>query len=368
MYFFATSGLKRGIGILAVLGALLLALQAGGCYYVQAVNGQLEVLRKREPIPELLDDPALAEETRARLGMVLAARRFAVDELLLPDNDSYKTYTDLERDYVVWNVFAAPEFSLEPKTWCFPIVGCVAYRGYFSKQAADRHAARLDARGYDVYVGGVPAYSTLGRFDDPVLNTMMRWSDVDLVATLFHELAHQQLFVKGDTAFNESFATAVAETGLERWLNSRGERSELSRYAARDELRSALMEIAAAAKEDLSALYRSDVDVAEMRQRKAGILDALSARAGEVSRQHGMRGSGWLGEPLNNARLASAALYRGDVGAFRRILERCSGALPCFYAEANRLAALDARERRHELDTLASQDGSTDRAETPAGH
>ena len=352
MPLFLKRTVKRALGAAIVVVGVVTALQMGGCYYMQAVNGQLEVLRKREPIAELLEDPTLPEVTRQRLATVLDARRFAVETLLLPENDSYRTYTDLERDYVVWNVFAAPEFSLEPKTWCFPVVGCVAYRGYFSQASAERQAQKLSRRGYDVYVGGVPAYSTLGRFDDPVLNTMLRWSDLDLVSTLFHELAHQRLFIKGDTGFNESFATAVAEFGLERWLTAKGRGAELDGYRARDELRRQLMTSADATKTELEALYALDIDDGLKRARKQRLIDALVARAAEDAKRLGFQGSGWLRPPLNNARLASLALYRGQLGAFRRILADCGGDLACFYAEAERLGNLPPADRRQQLDRL----------------
>ena len=172
---------------------LVIALSFAGCYYAQAAKGQLELTRKREPIAEVLADEETPDELAARLRLVQEARRFAVDELGLPDNRSYTTYADIERDYVVWNVYAAPEFSLDPKTWCFPVAGCVSYRGYFAKENAEQEARRLAAAGYDVAVGGVAAYSTLGKLKDPVLSSMMRWDDTQLVAVLFHELAHQVL-------------------------------------------------------------------------------------------------------------------------------------------------------------------------------
>ena len=334
----------------------LLSAQFGGCYYAQAVSGQLEVLRKREPIVEVVEDPQLSDETKRRLRMVLEARQFAVDELGLPDNDSYRTYADLERDYVVWNVFAAPEFSLEPKTWCFPIVGCVAYRGYFAESAANRQAARLKDDGYDVHVGGVPAYSTLGRFDDPVLNTMLRWSDIDLVATVFHELAHQVLFVKGDTGFNESFATAVAEAGLDRWLVAQGQEAELSAFAAREALRESLNDIVGDVRERLAALYASDIDDTAKRGQKKALLDELSTRAASAATRAGFRADGWWQPPLNNARLSAVSLYRGQVGAFRVLYTRCEEDFECLYGEAKRLADLDPDARQAALETLNAID------------
>ena len=345
-----------------VLAALVIAMPLGGCYYVQAINGQVDLLRKREPITEVLSDESLAEETRQKLDLVLEARRFAVEELLLPDNGSYTTYADLERDYVVWNVFAAPEFSLTPKTWCFPVVGCVAYRGYFSQDAAERQAERLSDDGFDVFVGGVPAYSTLGRFEDPVLNTMMRWAETDLIATLFHELAHQRLFIKNDTAFNESFATALAEEGLRRWLSQRGEDASLDGYRRRDEFRNALNELADAARTDLRALYSNDRSDAQKRDAKQRRIAQLRADAQALAEARGFSGPGWLGGEVNNARLASVGLYRGHVPAFRALLDSCEQDLPCFYSEVERLGELDPAERRRQLDTLNAP--ATARAES----
>ncbi len=340
------------LGLLVVLAAAVL-LQSGGCYYMQAVNGQLELLRKREPIQEVVEDAELDDETRRRLAMVLEVRQFAVDVLHLPDNDSYRTYVDLERDYVVWNVFAAPEFSLEPRTWCFPVVGCVAYRGYFAESAATRHAAKLDAEGYDVYVGGVPAYSTLGRFDDPVLNTMLRWSDADLVATVFHELAHQRLFVKGDTGFNESFATAVGEAGLARWLEAQGREGELDAYEQRGKLRETLTQIVDEVRTELAALYAEQGEPEATREKKAALLDRLVERAEQAAAAAGFRAPGWVRPPLNNARLLSVALYRGHVDAFRTLLSECSEDFECFYAAAEALGDMAPDERGRRLEALS---------------
>ncbi len=238
-----------------VIALLLLILQIEGCYYMQAIRGQFEVMNSRQPIAEVIADEESPDDLRTRLKLVQQVRDFAVGELLLPDNNSYRSYADIGREYVVWNVFAAPEFSLEPKTWCFPVAGCVAYRGYFAEDAAHKKARGLRDDGYDVAVGGVAAYSTLGKFSDPVLNTMMNWSDVQLVATIFHELAHQKLYVKGDTAFNESFATAVADIGIDRWLDGRNETASADIYRDNRELRQAMMTLADKTKTELRELY-----------------------------------------------------------------------------------------------------------------
>ncbi len=192
-----------------ILFLMIFIAPLGGCYYMQAAAGQWEVIRNREPVADVINDADTPSELVERLRIVDAARDYSIEQLGLPDNKSYRSYTDLERDFVVWNVFAAPEFSLQPKRWCFPVAGCVSYRGYFKKESAIRESERLADKGFDVAVGGVVAYSTLGKFSDPLLNTMMRWDDVRLVAVLFHELAHQVVYVKGDSGFNESFATAV---------------------------------------------------------------------------------------------------------------------------------------------------------------
>lgn len=318
---------------------MLLCLAAlPGCYYAQAAKGQWELTRKRQPIAEVLAGKDTPPELAARLRLVQEARQFAIDELGLPDNDTYRTYADIEREYVVWNVFAAPEFSMRPKTWCFPIAGCVSYRGYFSREAAEREASGLAEQGFDVAVGGVAAYSTLGKLRDPVLSSMMKWDDIELVGVLFHELAHQVLYVKDDTAFNESFATAVEEFGVLRWLRSRDLQQETDVYLARRELRQDLMGLVAIAREDLEAMYAADAPIEEKRAAKAGRLETLRSDVAERLEQAGRDPSRWLSGELNNARLVSMTLYEGRLPEFRALLDACDEELACFYEEARRLA------------------------------
>lgn len=336
---------------------LILVLSAGtaGCYYMQAANGQWQVLRKSEPIQEILADDATPENLADRLRLVQAARRFSIDELWLPDNDSYRSYADIEREFVVWNVFAAPEFSLQPMEWCFPVAGCVNYRGYFSRDAAYRESERLAKRGYDVAVGGVSAYSTLGKFDDPVLSSMLRWDDIQLVAVLFHELAHQVLYIKGDSAFNESFATAVEEFGVGRWLESNDRADDIEVYRARRELRQNLMALVAAARDDLRAHFSAAVPDEEKRRLKAARLKQLSEAVGAMLAEAGQEGSSWLSGELNNARLVSMSLYEGRLPAFRVLLADCDRDIRCFYARAEDLAGLDPSSRNKALDELAGR-------------
>ena len=317
---------------------LLAASSLAGCYYMQAARGQLDVMQRSEPIAEVVDTPDTPAELARRLRLLQEARDFSIRELGLPDNGSYRRYADLERDFVVWNVFAAPEFSTQPKEWCFPIAGCVAYRGYFSEAAARRKADSLRADRLDVAVSGVPAYSTLGRFDDPVLNTMLRWEDVDLIATMFHELAHQVLYVKGDSAFNESFATVVEEAGIERWLRAQGDPDEYAAYRQRREFRETIVAEVGAARAELDRLYRMRLAATEMRRRKTARLEKLADGLRAAFENSGRSVPDWVNADLNNARLASMALYHGRVPELRALLEACGGDLACFYASAEDLA------------------------------
>jgi len=324
--------------VMAALAVVVLSTGLGGCYYLQAARGQLEIVRKRAPIAEVMADPATSASLRRRLELVRTAREFGVAELGLPDNGSYRSYADLGRDFVVWNVFAAPEFSLEPKRWCFPVAGCVAYRGYFDREAAEAEAARLAADGYDTHVAGVAAYSTLGRFEDPVLNTMMGWSDLQLVETLFHELAHQRLYVQDDTEFNESFATVVGRVGVRRWLESRGDAEGLAALERRVAwLRDWMAEVEVL-RSRLQALYTSGRPPAGMRAEKDRLFAGL-ARSPIAPRQ----------VPNDNAALVPAMTYHGLVPGFTGLLEACNGELGCFYERTAALAELEPAARRERL-------------------
>ena len=320
------------------LVTIVVLMQVSGCYYMQAAGGQMEIVRKREPIDEVIAAEDSSPELIARLQLVAEARQFSIDALGLPDNDSYSGYADLERDYVVWNVIAAPEFSLRPKTWCYPIVGCVSYRGYFAEEDARKLASELRTDGYDIAFGGVAAYSTLGKFDDPILSTMMHWGDTDLIAVMFHELAHQVIYVKDDTGFNESFATAVEEIGMERWLESRGQQTALTAWRERRELRARFTELIALARTDLNDIYSLEIDEQEMRQQKNARLEALAVVAKTMFAEAESAAPTWLTTELNNARLVATTLYHGRLPEFRGLLAGCENDLPCFYNAARKLA------------------------------
>jgi predicted aminopeptidase len=328
--------------MLRVVLLVLCSVCLHGCYYVQAAKGQWELTRTREPLAEVIADEATSPALAARLRLVQEARQFAIDELALPDNDTYRTYADIERQFVVWNVFATPEFSLQPETWCFPVAGCVSYRGYFRKADAEREAQRLAARGFDVAVGGVAAYSTLGRFKDPVLSSMLQWDDVQLVAVLFHELAHQVLYVKGETGFNESFATAVEEHGVERWLAARGLQDQYAAYLARREVRAHIIGLAEVARADLEAVYAGTAAVEDKRRAKKDRLATLQRDIIVHLEQAGHDPGGWAAGEMNNARLVPMLLYTGRLPEFRALLRSCAGDMPCFYAKARLLAGREA--------------------------
>lgn len=334
-----------------LVGLLLAALPGCGTLYLaQAARGQWQVMRERQPIDRIVADERTPATLRARLSEVRDARDFASRELSLPDNASYRTYSDVGRPYVVWNVVAAPEFSVEPLKWCFPIVGCVAYRGYFSERSARAFAQRLRGRGFDVTIGGVPAYSTLGRIADPVLNTMLRYGDTDLAAIMFHELAHQVVYVAGDSVFNESFATVVEQVGLERWLKSRGHAAELSGYTQSKRRQQEYIDLFKRYRGELAVAYGSGLTQDAMRAHKAEILGRLAAEMQQLhaSQKSGSGYAGWIAEGLNNAQLASVGTYYDCVPGFERMLGEAGGNLPEFFTAVRRIAGRP-RAERHSL-------------------
>jgi len=345
--------------MLRIVLLLSLSVSLTGCYYMQAASGQWEVLRKRKAVDEVIEDPDTPPAIAARLRLLAEARDFSVTDLGLPDNKSYRSYTKLERDYVVWNVFAAPEFSLTPKQWCFPIAGCVSYRGYFSKAAAIRKSQQLSGEGYDVVVGGVVAYSTLGRFNDPILSTMLQRDDVELIAVLFHELAHQVVYVKDDSTFNESFATAVEEFGIKRWsdskglaskgLASKGQDGSYEQYLEGREFKQQIAGIMDAARADLETIYSSDANPEIMRAQKSARLRQLHVQVRAKTEQSGRAVSGWLSGSLNNAHLIPTALYADRLPKFRAIYASCVQSMQCFYEVAKRFASMTKAERDIEL-------------------
>jgi predicted aminopeptidase len=340
--------------VLRVLLPVTVAVMTTACatlgYYSQSASGQLDVMARRQPVEALVNAPSTDPQLRRKLKTVEAIRRFASDTLALPDNGSYTLYADIERPFAVWNVFAAPELSMQLKTWCYPFAGCVAYRGYFAETDAARFADGLRQQGYDVYSGGVTAYSTLGWFDDPVLNTVLDFSEARLAGLIFHELAHQQLYVAGDTAFNESFATAVELAGVAAWLEERGDASAAREYHRFHERQTGFYALVAQTREQLLAVYASDAGDAEKRQEKQRQIAAMRANYAAMRRDWGGEGSydSWFAGDINNAQLAATATYREYLPAFQQILRQSAGDFAGFYTIAAGIGRLpaDARGRR----------------------
>jgi predicted aminopeptidase len=323
-----------------------------GCavpFYWQAIGGQLELLRKRTPIEELIEDPGVDPALRASLGTVTAIRQFAVEELGLPNNDSYTTYVSLDRSYVVWNVVAAEEFSVDPKRWCFPFAGCVAYRGFFDRAAAERFQSELVAQGLDTHSGGATAYSTLGYFADPVLSTMINGGEQYVASLLFHELAHQKLYVKDDSEFSEAFATVLEEFGTERWLRAKAPPEALARYHERQRRRADFGQLIATQQARLRLVYESAESPERKRAEKEQAFVALQADYAALKQRWGGSNDydAWFAQPLNNATLAAVATYTRWVPALRARLEVVG--LETFYAETAALAELDVEQRAARL-------------------
>ena len=354
------------MGAAGVLGTVLLAATAvcltSGCstvgslgYYAQAAGGHLDLLQRARPVTEWVADPATPDPLRQRLLLSQRMRDFAISELKLPDNRSYRHYADLQRASVVWNAVAAPELSLTLKTWCFPVVGCVGYRGYFAREPADALAGQLKAEGWETSVYGVPAYSTLGRTDwlggDPLLNTFINWPEGELARLIFHELAHQVAYADDDTTFNESFATAVERIGGQRWLQQRASPAARLEYEALESRRQDFRQLTTRYRDELQALYGSNATDAVKRARKAELMAALQADYAQIKAQrwNGFAGyDGWFAR-ANNAAFGVMAAYNELVPEFERLFERSGSDFTRFYAEVRVLAALPKADRRARL-------------------
>jgi predicted aminopeptidase len=353
--------------ISSILLALFLAVASLRCqsiqYYNQAINGQMNILRSRQPISELVDDADTPATLRQKLLFILSVRAFAEKNLRLPANDHYLSYVELDRPYVVWNVFAAPEFSLMPKTWCFPIVGCVTYRGYFSEQDAYRFGDSLKQKGFDVYIGGAIAYSTLGWFDDSVLSTFLNLSEAETAALIFHELAHSVLYVSDDTAFNESFATAVEQEGFRRWQaaanNPRGHEKWLRKHQQRQKFIGLVSEY----RTRLQNLYDSNLPLDKKRNHKAALFTQMRSEFADLKSDPGDMAAydSWFKRPLNNAQIISVSTYYNWVPAFNKILSETGGDLEIFYQKCRQLAKKEPAERNRILEDYKD---ASDRSES----
>jgi predicted aminopeptidase len=349
--------------LLGLILMLLVSACSGPGYYVQAISGQWKLMHARQDIQLLLDDPATGAELAEQLQTATRILTFAETTLDLPANGSYSSYVELKDNTLVWNVVATKEFSLQPKKWCFVVAGCLPYRGFFKKQKAERSAAKLRSKSLDVYLAAAPAYSTLGKFKDPLLSTMLTGSDIRIAAFLFHELAHQRLYIKDDGQFNESYASFVEETGVQTWLETASRQTELQQWQRLQTASSGFNSLIGDVREDLSELYGSNADDIEKRRIKAELLQGLSA-SWEQLKTDKWDGkdyfSGWFAEPLNNAKLALYNTYEGGHCAFRNLYAGTRGDMREFHRLAEQQAKLPKDERRTWLeqpcDAIASAD------------
>lgn len=348
--------MRRLLAVSLVLASVVLA----GCgatvadlgYYWQTVRGHWQILSGSRPVDELIQDAGTDPALRVRLETARRLRDYSVAQLGLPDNGSYRKYADLGRPFVVWNVVATPEFSLEPHQWCFPVAGCVSYRGYYGQADADEEAAALAQSGHDVQVGGVAAYSTLGWFDDPLLSSFIGYPEVELGRLIFHELAHQVVYVKGDTMFNESFATAVEQLGLERWISERGTPEQRRGWEAWQQRRDDFLGLLQRTRGRLEARYQTGGSPADLRSAKAAIFEQLRSEYRQLrdERWGGFAGyDRWFDRKLGNAHLAAVSAYTTWVPAFRTLFEERGADYPRFYAAVAELGRLDPAARRDAL-------------------
>ena len=340
-----STSITSRICVLAVIA--LIGGSAGGCYLLESAKGQLDLMSKRKPIPRVIANPETPAAVRSQLEAVSEIREFASQNLGLPDNGSYRSYADVGRPYVVWNVVAAPEFSVEAREWCYPIVGCVAYRGYFVEQRAHSFADNLKRKGLDVSIGGVAAYSTLGHFDDPILNTMLAWNDTELASIIFHELTHQMIYVPNDADFNEALATTVEEEGVRRWLKSLGRERDLEDYELQQEHYREIVKLLIRTRTELRTLYDSGIDPQRMRDRKIASYAALRESYGQLKASWGGHApfDAWFEKDINNAYLASVATYFDCVPGFKRELNAVGGNLEAFYRRVRELAKMEQTQR-----------------------
>jgi len=323
-------------------------------YYAQSARGQLEVMAASRPVEEVLADPSTGSEVQRRLVQLPALHRFAREQLGLPDSDSYLSYAEVGREALVWSVVAAPVDSLQAHQWCYPVIGCASYRGYFREPAARAYAAELAAQGWDVAVEPVPAYSTLGWFRDPLPSTVIDWPMVDIAALLFHELAHEALYVSGDSAFNEAYATVVEREGVRRWVQRYGTGQERREHVRRERRRADYLDLLAGTREGLRALYAAGLPREELLARKAAVFARLRADyAAMKDAWGGYTGyDRWFERPLNNAHLASVGTYHAWEPALAAMLQQVGGDMGAFHMACQTLADLPAEQREALLGTM----------------
>ncbi len=323
-------------------------------YYSQSVGGHLSVWMKRRDMQSLINSASTKPKLKKRLRLVLKIRKFASQELGLPDNYSFKSYVNLKRKHVVWNVLAAPEFSVEPIKFCFPIVGCLSYKGYFAKKRAEKEALRLSYQGLDVTTGGVTAYSTLGWFSDPVLSTFVNWKEADLAGLIFHELAHQLIYLSGDTTFNESFASMIEIEGVKRWMKKQGTPKLSRKYFLAKKRDDEFMRLVLKTRDRLKILYKKKITIKQMRLDKQAVFKRMRKDYVEFKKRW-MQYKGYdrfINTDLNNAKIAGASTYFEFIKSFQNLLKQQHNDLKKFYAEIFKFGKLSTDQRKLRLNKL----------------
>ncbi len=343
-----------------LVSAFLLLACSGPAYYLQAISGQWKLMRARQDIQLLLADPATSPELAADLRLAVQIKAFAQNSLDLPGNDSYSSYVDVGGDALVWNVVATEEFSLQAKKWCFPVAGCLPYRGFFKQDKAQNSATRLRKNGMDVFVSPAAAYSSLGWFSDPLLSTMLSGSDTRLAAYLFHELAHQRVYTRDDGMFNEAYASFVEGIGVKAWLESTRQQDESEKWQRFQNVGKDFADLIGQVQHELTSLYHSKEPETAKRQQKAEIFLSLSISYESlvVDKWHGESYyKSWFNDPLNNAKIALYNTYEGSQCAFQRLWDKSEGLPQEFHRLAEQKSRLQKEERQKWLNQTCQVQG-----------
>jgi len=340
--------MKNTLRLILMLILPMLASCADLSYYLHSINGHYAIVHQSRDIEEMLADKSTPTELTERLQLVSSIRQFAIKQLHLPESDSYTLYADLKRSYALKNMFAAGEFSVSAYRWCYPIVGCAGYRGYFEEQRLQEYSAKLKQQGFDVHITNVAAYSTLGWFDDPVLNTFINWPDYRLAGMIFHELAHQRVYIKGDSEFNESFAMAVQQLGVERRLEANADTERVQKYRQHASNRQQVIRLIEQGREQLKQLYSKKMDQQQKRLEKQRAMDALTQQYQRLSENFEVADGfkRWFEQGLNNAKLVSVSTYYSQIPAFKKIMQHHQGDFKKFLPEVEAIAALDTETRQ----------------------
>ncbi len=334
-----------------ILGVLTVSACSSFGYYMDLMAGHSALLEQQKPVSEILADNQTEPKLRQLLQTSQKIRNFASKELYLPENDSYRMYADLKRQYAVWNVVATKEFSTKPKKWCFMLVGCLSYKGYFSKEEAIAYANELKSEGYDVYVAGAKAYSTLGWFDDPLLNTMMYKSEARRAGIIFHELAHQVVYIENDSSFNEAFATTVEQEGIRQWLAKKGKPQQYEEYLINKKRDAQLNSLLQETRDELKALYKTKINGGEKRQAKKAVFSQMQIKYQQLKKSwYGYNAyDKWMEQELNNSHLLLIATYHDLVPTFKAMLKNENNNLRSFYITVEKYGQLDKEKRKIQL-------------------